>query len=180
MPTKKEVIFGHHFTSIAGTGPIVGPAIAIIWGWVPALLWVFVGSIIMGAVHDFGSLIISMRNQRKSIAEYTAKYINDRTRFLFFLPDCFFRIVDRCNYLWVGDCCSFQHVSRIGASGLVGRIDKIVVNKVMKKEIASEIKEEFENQKIISFPFSSNDLLGYSSLNEYIDSNRLTFNDICS
>jgi carbon starvation protein len=85
VPTKKEVIFGHHFTSIAGTGPIVGPAIAIIWGWVPALLWVFLGSIIMGAVHDFGALIISMRNQGKSISDYTSKYINSRTRFLFFL-----------------------------------------------------------------------------------------------
>ena len=85
VPTKKEVIFGHHFTSIAGTGPIVGPAIAIIWGWVPALLWVFVGSIVMGAVHDFGALIISMRNQGKSISDYTSRYINSRTRFLFFL-----------------------------------------------------------------------------------------------
>ena len=85
VPTKKEVIFGHHFTSIAGTGPIVGPAIAIIWGWVPALLWVFIGSIMMGAVHDFGTLIISMRNQGKSISEYTAKYINNRARVLFFL-----------------------------------------------------------------------------------------------
>ncbi|MBC8431953.1 MAG: carbon starvation protein A [Desulfobacterales bacterium] len=85
VPTKKEVIFGHHFTSIAGTGPIVGPAIAIIWGWVPALLWVFIGSIVMGAVHDFGALIISMRNQGKSISDYTAKYVNNRTRFLFFL-----------------------------------------------------------------------------------------------
>jgi carbon starvation protein len=85
VPTKKEVIFGHHFTSIAGTGPIVGPAIAIIWGWVPALLWVFIGSIVMGAVHDFGALIISMRNQGKSISDYTAKYVNSRTRFLFFL-----------------------------------------------------------------------------------------------
>ncbi len=85
VPTKKEVIFGHHFTSIAGTGPIVGPAIAIIWGWVPALIWVFFGSIFMGAVHDFGALIISMRNQGKSIADYTSKYVNSRTRFLFFL-----------------------------------------------------------------------------------------------
>ncbi|MCF8063175.1 MAG: carbon starvation protein A [Deltaproteobacteria bacterium] len=85
VPTKKEIIFGHHFTSIAGTGPIVGPAIAIIWGWVPALLWVFIGSIIMGAVHDFGALIISMRNQGKSISEYTAKYINNRTKIFFFL-----------------------------------------------------------------------------------------------
>ena len=85
VPTKKEVIFGHHFTSIAGTGPIVGPAIAIIWGWVPALIWIFVGTIVMGAVHDFGALIISMRNQGKSVAEYTAKYVNSRTKFFFFV-----------------------------------------------------------------------------------------------
>ena len=85
VPTKKEIIFGHHFTSIAGTGPIVGPAVAIIWGWMPALIWVFVGSVVMGAVHDFGSLIISMRNQGKSISEYTAKYISSKTRLLFFI-----------------------------------------------------------------------------------------------
>ncbi len=85
VPTRKEIIFGHHFTSIAGTGPIVGPAIAIIWGWVPALLWVFIGSILMGAVHDFGTLIISMRNQGKSVSEFTARYINGRTRILFFI-----------------------------------------------------------------------------------------------
>lgn len=85
VPTRKEIIFGHHFTSIAGTGPIVGPAIAIIWGWLPAVLWVFIGSVIMGAVHDFGSLIISMRNQGKSISDFTGKYINNRTRIFFFL-----------------------------------------------------------------------------------------------
>ncbi len=84
VPTKKEVIFGHHFTSISGTGPIVGPAIAVIWGWVPAMLWIFLGSIIMGATHDFGALIISMRNQGKSISEVTAKYINPRTKYFFF------------------------------------------------------------------------------------------------
>jgi len=84
VPTKKEVIFGHHFASIAGTGPIVGPAIAVIWGWLPALIWVFVGSIVMGAVHDFGTLIISMRNQGKSISEFTGKYINTRTKYFFF------------------------------------------------------------------------------------------------
>ena len=84
VPTKKEVIFGHHFASIAGTGPIVGPAIAVIWGWAPALIWVFVGSIVMGAAHDFGSLIISMRNEGKSISEYTSKYINNRTKYFFF------------------------------------------------------------------------------------------------
>lgn len=84
VPTKKEIIFGHHFASIAGTGPIVGPAIAIIWGWLPAVIWVFVGSVFMGAVHDFGSLIISMRNRGKSISDYTAKYISPRAKYFFF------------------------------------------------------------------------------------------------
>lgn len=84
VPTSKEIIFGHHFTSIAGTGPIVGPAIAIIWGWVPAMLWIFVGTIVMGATHDLGSLIISMRNKGQSISEYTSRYINPRTKYFFF------------------------------------------------------------------------------------------------
>lgn len=85
VPTKKGIIFGHHFTSIAGTGPIVGPAIGIIWGWLPAVIWVLVGTIVMGAVHDFGALIISLRNQGKSISEVTGNYINKRTRSVFFL-----------------------------------------------------------------------------------------------
>lgn len=85
QPTKKEIIFGHHFASIAGTGPIVGPAIAVIWGWVPAILWIFFGSIFIGAVHDFGVLILSMRQQGKSIADIAGKYINKRIRLLFFV-----------------------------------------------------------------------------------------------
>ena len=85
VPTKKWVIFGHHYTSIAGTGPIVGPAIGIIWGWVPAILWILVGSIVMGAVHDFGALVVSMRNNGVSIAETTARYINKRVRYAFFI-----------------------------------------------------------------------------------------------
>ncbi|MBN2584078.1 MAG: carbon starvation protein A [Planctomycetes bacterium] len=84
VPTKPIVVFGHHFTSIAGTGPIVGPAIAIIWGWAPAVLWVFFGSIFMGAVHDFGSMVVSLRNQGKSIAEVAARYINPRVQVLLF------------------------------------------------------------------------------------------------
>ena len=84
VPTRKGIIFGHHYTSIAGTGPIVGPAIGIIWGWLPAVLWVLLGSIFMGAVHDFGALVVSMRNEGKSISEAAAKYINIRVRFIFF------------------------------------------------------------------------------------------------
>jgi len=84
VPTRKSIIFGHHYTSIAGTGPIVGPAIGIIWGWLPAILWIFLGSIFMGAVHDLGALVVSMRNQGKSLSEVAAKYINMRVRFIFF------------------------------------------------------------------------------------------------
>jgi carbon starvation protein len=83
VPTKKEILFGHHFTSIAGTGPIVGPAIGVIWGWVPALIWVFVGSIVMGAVHDFGALVISARNRGKSIGEVTNDIVSPTSRILF-------------------------------------------------------------------------------------------------
>ena len=84
MPTNKEVLFGHHFASIAGTGPIVGPAIAIIWGWVPALIWIVLGAIFAGAVHDFASLIISVRKKGNSIAELTQELINPRVKMIFF------------------------------------------------------------------------------------------------
>jgi carbon starvation protein len=89
VPTKKEVIFGHHFTSIAGTGPIVGPAIAVFWGWLPALLWVIFGSIFIGAVHDFGALVISLRNRGQSIGEVAGRLIHPRTKILFLLILCF-------------------------------------------------------------------------------------------
>jgi len=85
VPTRKGIIFGHHFTSIAGTGPIVGTAIGIIWGWLPAILWVFLGCIFMGAVHDFGALVVSIRNEGKSLSDVAEKYINLRVRFIFFI-----------------------------------------------------------------------------------------------
>ena len=83
IPTRKSIIFGHHFTSIAGTGPIVGPAIAVFWGWLPALLWVVFGSIFIGAVHDFGALIISMRNRGQTVGEIAGRMISPRAKFLF-------------------------------------------------------------------------------------------------
>ena len=85
VPSKKQVLFGHHFASIAGTGPIVGPALAIIWGWLPALLWIVFGSIFMGAVHDFGTLVISLRNQGRSIGDIAGNLINKRVKLLFLL-----------------------------------------------------------------------------------------------
>jgi carbon starvation protein len=83
VPSHRDVVFGHHFTSIAGTGPIVGPAIAVIWGWVPALVWVLVGSIAMGAVHDFGALVISMRHRGRTIADLAGGVVSPRVRVLF-------------------------------------------------------------------------------------------------
>jgi carbon starvation protein len=85
IPTQKPILFGHHFTSIAGTGPVVGPAIAIIWGWVPALIWVLVGSIFMGAVHDFGAMVVSLRNQGRSIGDIASDIISNRVRILFLI-----------------------------------------------------------------------------------------------
>ncbi|MCR9201851.1 MAG: carbon starvation protein A [Planctomycetaceae bacterium] len=83
VPTDRQVLFGHHFTSIAGTGPIVGPAIAVFWGWLPALLWVVLGSIFVGAVHDFGALFVSLRNRGQTIGEVAGRLINWRARLLF-------------------------------------------------------------------------------------------------
>ena len=83
VPTSKGVVFGHHFTSIAGTGPIVGPALAVIWGWLPALLWVLVGSIFIGAVHDFGALVVSMRNRGQTVGDIAGRVLTPRARVLF-------------------------------------------------------------------------------------------------
>ena len=83
VPTRKGVIFGHHFTSIAGTGPIVGPALAVIWGWLPALLWVLFGSILIGAVHDFGALVVSIRNRGQTVGDIAGRVLSKRTRLLF-------------------------------------------------------------------------------------------------
>jgi carbon starvation protein len=83
VPTPRAIVFGHHFTSIAGTGPIVGPAIGVIWGWLPALLWVLLGSIFVGAVHDLGSLVVSLRNEGKSVGELAGRIVGPRVRWLF-------------------------------------------------------------------------------------------------
>jgi len=76
VPTSRRILFGHHFTSIAGSGPIVGPALAVIWGWLPATLWVVFGSIFMGALQDFAVLLISARNKGASVGELTRKFLN--------------------------------------------------------------------------------------------------------
>lgn len=82
-PTRRSIVFGHHFTSIAGTGPIVGPAIAVMWGWLPAILWVVFGAIFVGAVHDFGALVVSMRAKGRSIGDIAGDLLGPRARLIF-------------------------------------------------------------------------------------------------
>ncbi len=85
VPTKRHVLWGHHFASIAGAAPIVGPAIAVIWGWLPALIWVCLGTLFMGAMHDFSALVISLRHNGKSIGEIAGHVINRRVQVLFLI-----------------------------------------------------------------------------------------------
>ncbi len=76
VPTSTPVLFGHHFSSIAGAGPIVGPILAgLFFGWVPAVIWIVFGSIFVGGVHDFGSMIASVRHKARSVAELARDYI---------------------------------------------------------------------------------------------------------
>ena len=83
VPTNKYVLFGHHFASIAGAAPIVGPVIALIWGWLPALLWIWIGNVFMGATHDYLSLMASVRYDGHSIQWIAGKVIKKRTGYFF-------------------------------------------------------------------------------------------------
>lgn len=78
------MLFGHHFSSIAGAGPIIGPVIAaMLWGWVPALAWVLVGTVFFGGVHDFGSLIVSIKEDGQSIADVAERALSRRAKLIF-------------------------------------------------------------------------------------------------
>jgi carbon starvation protein len=83
IPTKPAVLFGHHFASIAGLAPILGPAVAVIWGWLPAMVWIVLGGLFIGCVHDFGSLVVSVRNGGKSVGQVAEEVIGKRARSLF-------------------------------------------------------------------------------------------------
>jgi len=88
-PARKFVLFGHHYSSIAGAAPIVGPAVAVIWGWLPAVIWVVLGTILMGAVHDLGALVLSMKHEGESIGQLCEKLVGARVRNLFLIVTFF-------------------------------------------------------------------------------------------
>ena len=83
VPTARHILFGHHFTSVAGAAPIIGPCVAVYWGWLPALIWIVVGVVFMGAVHDFGALVVSVREQGRTIADVAGRVITPRVRLMF-------------------------------------------------------------------------------------------------
>ena len=83
VPAKAPVLMGHHFSSIAGAGPINGPIQAAVFGWVPVVLWVLIGGIFFGAVHDYGALFASIRHKGQSLGEVVAANIGDRAKKLF-------------------------------------------------------------------------------------------------
>jgi len=85
LPSNKYVLFGHHYASIAGLAPMLGPAIAVIWGWLPALCWVVFGTLLVGAVHDFSALVLSIRHKGQSMGTISRDVISPRTRLLFLL-----------------------------------------------------------------------------------------------
>ena len=85
VPTKRIVLWGHHFTAVAGAAPIIGPGIAVIWGWLPAFIWVIVGTMFFAGVHDFGAVWASVRNRARSVGALTEDVVSPRARTLFMI-----------------------------------------------------------------------------------------------
>lgn len=85
VPTNKFVLWGHHFTAVAGAAPIIGPGIAVIWGWLPAFLWVVLGTMFFAGVHDFGAIWASVRNKGQSVGYLTGEVVSHRARALFMI-----------------------------------------------------------------------------------------------
>ncbi|NRA94702.1 MAG: carbon starvation protein A [Planctomycetes bacterium] len=85
VPTNRFVLFGHHWASITGLAPMLGPAVAVIWGWGPAMLWVVLGAVLVGCVHDFSALVVSMRARGQSVGKVAEGVIGPRAKLLFLL-----------------------------------------------------------------------------------------------
>lgn len=84
-PAPRSMVLGHHFASIAGAGPIVGPIVAMAFGWLPALIWILVGSVFLGAVHDFTALVASLRHEGRSVGDLIEDYVGVRAKRLFII-----------------------------------------------------------------------------------------------
>ncbi len=101
VPTNKFVLWGHHFTSVAGAAPILGPAIAVYWGWLPAVLWVVLGTVFAAGVHDFGTLALSVRNKGQSVGTLANKLIGQRAKILFLFIILILVLMVNAVFAWV-------------------------------------------------------------------------------
>ena len=101
VPTNKWILWGHHFTSVAGAAPIVGPAIAIYWGWLPAILWVVLGTVFAAGVHDFGALVLSNRHKGHSIGTLANRLIGQRAKLLFLFIILILVLMVNAVFAWV-------------------------------------------------------------------------------
>lgn len=101
VPTNKFVLWGHHFTSVAGAAPILGPAIAVYWGWLPALLWVVLGTVFAAGVHDFGTLVLSVRHKGQSVGTLANRLIGQRAKILFLFIILILVLMVNAVFAWV-------------------------------------------------------------------------------
>ncbi len=101
VPTNKYVLWGHHFTSVAGAAPIVGPAIAVYWGWGPAFLWVILGTVFAAGVHDFGTLVLSVRNKGQSVGTLANTLIGKQAKILFLFIILILVLMVNAVFAWV-------------------------------------------------------------------------------
>ncbi|KXS39848.1 carbon starvation protein A [Modicisalibacter tunisiensis] len=101
VPTNKWILWGHHFTSVAGAAPIVGPAIAIYWGWLPAILWVVLGTVFAAGVHDFGAIVLSSRHKGHSIGTLANRLIGQRAKLLFLFIILILVLMINAVFAWV-------------------------------------------------------------------------------
>ena len=101
VPTNKFVLWGHHFTSVAGAAPILGPAIAVYWGWLPAFLWVVLGTVFAAGVHDFGTLVLSVRNKGQSVGTLAHRLIGQRAKVLFLFIILILVLMINAVFAWV-------------------------------------------------------------------------------
>jgi len=108
VPAKWPVLLGHHFASIAGAAPIIGPITAAVFGWVPVFLWLIFGNVFMGAVHDFTSLVASIRHKGRSIGKVIEEHIGIHGKLLFLIFAWFtlvlvvaaFPFYHACRFFW--------------------------------------------------------------------------------
>ena len=161
VPTNRFVLFGHHWASITGLAPMLGPAVAVIWGWGPAMLWVVLGAVLVGCVHDFSALVVSMRARGVSIGKVAEGVIGPRAKLLFLLI-IFFLVGAR--FTEEEKQYDIQLPSSQNVQPLTGTPDALVINvrrggtillgslAVTLEELESELrdaKENFEGQAVV-------------------------------